>query len=151
MTNPHRKSGINDREYTLLVSIALVITLALIVYTIALRYRPAYSTKYSYMSCPLRIHYGISCLTCGGQRAISYLLNGKLEQAVTSNPYVIFVLLPYTIFQVSCFWWAVVLRAKATDRGGVYIRPLTEWGIGCFVLASGLTFMVARNILEATY
>ena len=143
---PERTRGTKS---VLWVSFAAGLTLVLVAYAVALKQWPAFDATYSYLACPFQRIWNIDCCGCGGQRAISHLLNGNFALAFQSNAYVVAILLPYSAFQVGYFWLVVLVpRRKLLTCNGP-ILPFFERACLAFVLISGMTFMIVRNIVNA--
>jgi hypothetical protein len=130
------------------IFIAGTLTLALVGYALALKYRPAYDESSPYFICPLKKLFGLDCFGCGGQRAISHLLNGDVDSALQSNAYAVLVLVPYLSLQVLLFWLAILKHPMRRDHfagSSCFRRELASL---ILVMTGGLVFSIFRNVLS---
>ena len=126
--------------------IAGTFTLGLVVYALVLKYRPAYDESSLYFICPFKTLCGLDCFGCGGQRAISHLLNGDVPSALQSNAYAVLVLVPYLSLQVLLFWLAIFKHPMRRDHiaGSSWVRR--ELVSFIVVMTAGLVFAIFRNV-----
>jgi hypothetical protein len=99
------------------------------------RFPPASSRFYP--RCPVYETFHIYCPGCGGTRAVSALLHGRLMDALHSNPLVV-LLLPLVLAFVAVAWFRAIrdTEFRWPDVPGIWVKA---------ALAAAIAFMVIRN------
>jgi hypothetical protein len=98
------------------------------------------SVFHFYPACPFFSLLHIACPGCGGTRAMSALVHGKLLQAVQFNALLILVLPIMLGYAIETY-----RRSLREDRWS--FPPVPGWAAQSFV-GLMLVFMVARNIMH---
>lgn len=103
---------------------------------LAWRFPPASSGFYPH--CPIYETFHIYCPGCGGTRAVSALLHGRLADALHFNPLVV-VLLPFLFTFLAIAWIRAVRDAdfRWPDVPEIWIQA---------TLAAAIAFTVIRNL-----
>jgi hypothetical protein len=133
-------------HFVCLIFIGATLTLALVGYALALKYRPAYDESSPYFTCLFKKLCGLDCFGCGGQRAISHLLNGDVDSALQSNAYAVLVLVPYLSLQVLLFWLAIFKHPMRRDHFTASSCSRRELVSFILVMTGGLIFAIFRNV-----
>lgn len=87
--------------------------------------------------CPFHAITGLPCLTCGGTRAISHLVDGEFGAALEMNPLVFFGVLACAAFVIYAVTFWILRRAP--------VRLDFRRGPALFFLRFGTLFAVAAN------
>ena len=93
---------------------------------------------YGYLfTCSIRAHTGIPCLSCGGTRALYYLLKGDILKSLVYNPIVVYGALAYLHFMVLFFYRkhiaGTITEKKITIEIYIYLGVavlILQWLVG---------------------
>lgn len=96
-----------------------------------------------YNVCVLNANTGYYCMTCGGTRALYAFLHCRFADALSFNPFIMLVLLPFSVFM----WMQAALYVYA----GRSLNLRNNLKIICVILALGFTFCVLRNISSPAF
>ena len=99
------------------------------------RFPPASSRFYP--RCPVYENFHIYCPGCGGTRAVSALLHGRLMEAFHLNPLVV-LLLPLVLAFAAVAWFRAIrdTEFRWPDVHEIWVKV---------ALAAAIAFMVIRN------
>ena len=100
------------------------------------RFPPASSRFYP--RCPVYENFHIYCPGCGGTRAVSALLHGRLAEALQFNPLIV-ALLPLALAFAAVAWLRAIRdpEFRWPDVPGIWMKA---------ALAAAIAFMVIRNL-----
>jgi hypothetical protein len=74
--------------------------------------------------CIIKILTGYDCPSCGGQRALHALLNGRMGEAIMFNPFLVLAV-PYVLLLA----YSLLSRSGFATRVGRVVRhPIAIWG-----------------------
>lgn len=111
---------------------AIIVGLLLIIYFYV---NPA--TSHLMPKCVFKVLTGYDCPSCGSQRVLHALLNGRFYDAIMFNPF-IFLVAPYLI--------AVIYASFSKSRIATSIKPITHHHITISIyLIIYLVWWVVRN------
>ena len=118
------------------VAILVIIAILALLYKL---YSPAEYILFP--KCPFRVATGLQCPGCGSQRAIHYLLNFDMLNAIKENAVMVFSI-PYLLLGI---WFDTI---KSTNRSFLKWRKIlfgekAIWGI----LSIIILFWIVRNIV----
>ena len=89
-----------------IVLLCLAITVFVLLVIIYGKFNP--ENSHLYPKCPFRLLTGYECPGCGSQRAVHYLLNGKIDSAIHANALLVFSI-PYILL----LFLAELLKSKS--------------------------------------
>ena len=121
-----------------IVLLCLVITVFVLLVLIYGKFNP--ENSHLFPKCPFRMLTGYECPGCGSQRAVHYLLNGKIDSAIQANALLVFYI-PYIIL----LFLAELLKSKSRFFMRLYkilFSRIAIWIL--FVII--IIWWVARNL-----
>lgn len=89
--------------------------------------------------CVFRDTVGFYCAGCGGTRAFYYLVHGRMVQSFLHNPFVLYVMVVYSLFMINTFLY------MHTEKIGIRKFPI----VGLIYIGVGVLIgqCIIRNIL----
>ena len=121
-----------------IVLLCLAITVFVLLVLIYGKFNP--ENSHLFPKCPFRMLTGYECPGCGSQRAVHYLLNGKIDSAIQANALLVFYI-PYIIL----LFLAELLKSKSRFFMRLYKMLFSRIAI-LIVFVIIIFWWVARNL-----